>query len=104
MAKEPEGKHPPHWISTKGLSKERVAVFGAKAILFQHQVNILREVHGKRELWGSQVVAGFEEWARSSVRTWVEEDEDLMAIWRLFRKGQGPADPFVQWLEGLLPR
>lgn len=104
MTERPEESSDPQWIGNSGLSKERAAVVTAKAILFLHHINVLREVHKHQDNWGGTVVAGFEHWASTSVRPWIEADEDLRTIWKIFEASdQEIGGAFVSWLRKILP-
>jgi hypothetical protein len=87
-----------------GIPDEEVPVFAAKSVILLHHLNLLRVVHGNRDVLGNRAMRHYETWAATILRKWIESDQHLLMTWKLFcdtRDLDGP--DFHAWIQRHLP-
>ena len=86
------------------IPDESMQTFNAKGSVFLNHINLLRGVYDHKDLLSKDTVDAYLRWVNTIVKPWVESDQDLRDIWRLFRESEDlVGKDFLQWLSPSLP-
>ncbi len=83
------------------ISDEQVKDFTGKTVMMFYQVNLLRDVFEQRDILGEGVVSSYEGWAKTILRPWINDDEDIRNSWSLMLESRDLlGGEFLEWLTG----
>jgi len=81
--------------------------FTAKAVMLYNQVNLVRMIYTYRASLDPVHLEIYEKrWAPEIVMPWIEQDPDLMAVWKhtvIFERFEDPNNKFGQYILSLWP-
>ena len=81
--------------------------FTAKAVMLYNQINLVRMIYNYRDSLDPAHVEIYEKrWAPEIVMPWIEQDPDLMAVWKhtvVFERFESPDNKFGQYILSLWP-